>query len=172
MQGGDLALEPFAPGCYAALASWFADQSQLTQWGGPAVRFPLDERQLEAMLPVPGRRFAWMALREGEAVGHVQLGVGRGASVARLRRVVVAPAFRGQRLAMPMLQLVLDHAFAMPEIHRVDLGVYTWNAGAIRTYARLGFTCGEVRVASVRVGGEEWDSQEMSLTRAVHLAAP
>jgi RimJ/RimL family protein N-acetyltransferase len=165
----DFRLEPFAPGYFSVLASWFENQTQLTQWGGPAVRYPLDEPQLESMLPVTARQLSWMALRASEAVGHVQvIGIDRSSGVARLGRIVIAPAFRGQRLALPMLQLALDQAFAMPGIKRVDLGVYTWNTGAIKTYARLGFSSGEVRTASVRVGDENWDLQEMSLAREAH----
>ena len=77
----------------------------------------------------------------------------------------MAPSYRGHRLAVPMLGRVLDEVFAIPGIERVDLGVYTWNAGAITTYARLGFTAGTISRASVRVEDESWDVQGMSLSR-------
>lgn len=170
MPDGNLRLESFAPIHFSALATWFENQGQLTQWGGPAIRYPLDEPQLEAMLPAFPRQLSWMALRESDSVGHVQLiGIDRSSGVARLGRIAVAPTSRGRRLAVPMLQLALDQAFAMPQIRRVDLGVYTWNAAAIRTYARLGFLAGEVREASVRVLDEKWDLQEMSLARETYL---
>ncbi len=160
-------LERFGPEHYLTLSSWFEDQRQLTQWGGAAVRYPLDLPQLEAMLPAPPRRLAWMAVREGTVVGHAQLtDINPVTGVVRLGRIAIAPACRGQRLAIPMLERVLDAAFAIEAIERVDLGVYTWNAKAIRIYERIGFTPGEVAQASAHVGDEAWDLKEMSLTRS------
>ena len=148
----ELGLEPFTPRHYATLSSWFEDQSELTQWGGSAVRYPLDAAQMKTMLPAPPHRLAWMAARGSDIVGHAQLtAIDRGTGIARLGRIAIAPARRGQRLAVPMLKLVLEQTFSIRGIQRVDLGVYTWNARAIRTYSRLGFTPGEVRTASVRV---------------------
>lgn len=165
----DLTLAPFAPRHYATLASWLADERDAVQWGGPAVRYPLDAEQLRAMLPdkdTPPARLSWMALRDRDCVGHTQaVSLDPGAGVARLGRIIIAPAHRGHRLAIPMLRLVLDEVFAIRGIERVDLGVYSRNAGAITTYTRLGFRPGTINGASVRVGDEDWDSQEMSLSR-------
>jgi RimJ/RimL family protein N-acetyltransferase len=56
---------------------------------------------------------------------------------------------------------------AISTVRRIDLGVYVWNAGAIKTYERLGFVAGDIKRAAVRVGGETWDLQEMSLHATV-----
>ncbi len=166
----EVGLEPFTPRDYATLSSWFGNQRELTQWGGPGVRYPLDHGQLTAMLPDPPRRLSWMAVQDRDVVGHTQLiTIDPAAGVARLGRIVVAPAWRGRGLAIPMLLSVLDEAFAMAHIDRVDLGVYTTNLGAITTYSRLGFTPRGIRTASVHVGDEAWDLQDMSLSRATHL---
>jgi RimJ/RimL family protein N-acetyltransferase len=107
-----------------------------------------------------------MALRDGDCVGHAQVtSLDPSAGVARLGRIIIAPSHRGHRLAIPMLRLVLNEAFAVGGIERVDLSVYTWNAGAIKTYTRLGFKPGAINRASVCVGGDHWDAQEMSLSR-------
>ena len=167
----DLALAPFSRHHYPLLASWFENQAQLTQWGGPAVRYPLEGSQCDAMLPQPPVRRSWMAMRGGLAAGHAQLiAINSTTGVARVGRIVVAPAHRGQGFAIPMLRLVVADAFATPGINRVELGVYTSNAGAIRTYSRLGFTLGEILKASVRIDDEDWDLQEMSLTRDAFCA--
>jgi RimJ/RimL family protein N-acetyltransferase len=165
-----LDLVPFTPGHYSTLSSWFEDQRQLTQWGGAAVRYPLDIPQLTEMLPAPPRRLSWMAVLSGAVVGHAQLSCADPtAGVMRLGRIGIAPASRGRRLAIPMLERVLDQAFAREEIERVDLGVYTWNANAIRIYRRIGFTPDGAGQASVHVGDEAWDLQEMSLYRETYL---
>jgi RimJ/RimL family protein N-acetyltransferase len=167
-----LDLVPFTPRHYSTLASWFEDQRQLTQWGGGAVRSPLDLPQLTAMLPAPPRRLSWMALSRGTVVGHAQLtAINPATAVVRLGRIAIAPACRGQRLAIPMVEQVLDQAFALEGIERVDLGVYTWNAAAIRIYTALGFTPSGLLEASVQVDDEAWDLQDMSLSRETHFGA-
>jgi RimJ/RimL family protein N-acetyltransferase len=85
--------------------------------------------------------------------------------------VGVAPAARGRGLAVPMLRLVLERAFAWPEIERVELNVYTWNTPAIRAYARLGFVHEGVRRSSVKVGPERWDTAIMGLLRAEWMSS-
>jgi RimJ/RimL family protein N-acetyltransferase len=164
-----LRLVPFAPEHFATVASWFNDERDAVQWAGPTVHYPLDAAQLQAMVDLsqaqPPARLCYMAERSGDLVGHAQLGLDWRNGNARLGRVAVSPSERGQGLAVPMLGLILAKAFSMPEIERVDLGVFTSNTPAIRTYQRLGFTLEGVRRSSVRVDGERWDSAEMSILR-------
>lgn len=168
-------LVPFSQGHFETLAGWFPGEADLVQWGGPFVRFPLDGPQLEAMLAetraAPPTRLCWMAEADGSAIGHAQLGIDWRNGVALLSRVAIAPQARGRRLAKPMLRLVLKAAFAMPDIARVELNVYTWNQPAIRTYERLGFRMEGVRRSSARVGDERWDTAIMGLLREEWQAA-
>jgi len=113
-----------------------------------------------------------MAAEDGGLVGHAQLGLNWRHGLAALSRVGLAPAARGRGLAVPMLRLVVERAFAWPEIERVELNVYTWNMPAIRAYARLGFVHEGVRRSSVKVGPERWDTAIMGLLRAEWTAAP
>jgi len=164
-----LSLVPFVPGHFAEVASWFANEREAAQWAGPAVRYPLDTAQLQAMVDQsqarPPGRLCYTAERGGDVIGHAQLGLDWRNGSARLGRVAVSPRQRGQGLAAPMLSLVLARAFSMPQIERVELGVFTWNTPAVRTYQRLGFTREGVRRSSTRVGGERWDTAEMSILR-------
>ena len=172
MSDPDLILEPFADPHFPTLASWFASERDALQWGGPAVHYPLTTEQMQAMLSdhqVPPSRLAWMAVCDGADAGHAQvISVDQSARTARLGRIVVAPACRGQGLAVPMLRLVIHQTFAVLDIDRVDLGVYAWNVGAIKTYERLGFTATEIKPAATTSDGESWEVQEMSLRRVAH----
>ncbi len=165
-----LKLLPFAPAHFSTLASWFGSEAEVVQWGGPAVSFPLDDRQMRAMLDEgkgewPGR-LCRMAAEDGALVGHAQVTLNWRHGLAGLCRVGVAPQARGRGLAVPMLRLVLAEAFALPGMERAELNVYTWNRPAIRTYERLGFVHEGVRRSSVRVGSERWDTAIMGLLRA------
>ena len=164
-----LNLLPFAPAHFETLASWFKSEGDVVQWGGPAVSFPLDDRQMQAMLD-EGKgekpaRLCWMAAEDGALVGHAQVTLNWRHGLAGLCRVGVAPQARGRGLAVPMLRLVLAEAFALPGMERAELNVYTWNQPAIRTYERLGFVHEGVRRSSVRVGSERWDTAIMGLLK-------
>ncbi len=162
-------LVPFAPEHFAVLSDWFTSQADVVQWGGPLLSFPLTDEQLQAMLDegdvVPPTRLCWMAEDDDMLVGHAQVGFDWRNGNALLARVAIAPRARGRRLAGPMLRLVLEQAFARPEIEKVELNVYAWNTPAIRSYERLGFKTEGVRRSSALVDGDRWDTAIMGLLR-------
>ena len=98
-------------------------------------------------------------------VGHTQLRLDWRHGVATIARVAIAPDARGRGLAAPMLTLVVDEAFALPDFERVELNVYSFNEPAIRAYASLGFLTEGVRRRSTRVGEERWDTVIMAVLR-------
>lgn len=165
-----LTLVPFTAEHFGTLASWFASESELVQWGGPSVFFPLDKAQLARMLEQgtvqPPNRHCWMAREGDDLVGHVQLGFDWRNGNATLARIGIAPWARGRGLARLMLAPVIEAAFARPEIERLELNVYSFNTPALRTYESLGFQQEGVRRASARVGSERWDTVIMALLRS------
>lgn len=162
-------LVPFAPGHFLVLSDWFASQADVVQWGGPFLSFPLTDEELRRMLAeadlVPPSRLCWMLENNGSLIGHAQLSFDWRNGIALLARVAIAPPARGRGLAVPMLALVLKEAFSRPEIVRVELNVYAWNAPAIRCYERLGFKAEGIRRSSALVNGERWDTAIMGLLR-------
>lgn len=165
-----LSLKPFSTEHFAVLSGWFDNERELAQWGGPGFSHPLDASQLAPLLQAGHgdrpERLCWMAEDESSSpVGHVQLVYDWQNGVARIARVVLAPAMRGKGFAAPMLKLVLDKAFSEEAIDRVELNVYTWNEPAIRTYAKLGFVREGVRRSSAKVGDERWDTAIMGMLR-------
>ena len=128
----------------------------MVQWAATAVRYPLDDGQLGAMLrlgePDPPERLCWMAVDDGDLVGHAQLAYDWRNGSARIGRVAIAPAFRGHGLAKPMLRLIMAEAFANPAIERLELYAIAFNTHAVRIYESLGFVHeGEAR-AALRIG--------------------
>ncbi len=164
-------LEDFAPAHFATLAGWFGSDAELTQWAGPTLLFPLDPAQCAAMLSetegVLPERLIWTA-RDGDAriVGHVQLALDHRNGVGRPARVAIAPDARGRGFGLSMMAGVVDHAFAMDGMERLELNVYTFNRAAIRTYEKLGFVTEGVRRSCARVGEERWDMAMMGLLKA------
>jgi RimJ/RimL family protein N-acetyltransferase len=163
-------LKQFTQEHFAILSSWFPTEADIIQWGGPKLRFPLDDSQMSAMLEkmndgLPENR-CWMAFHDGSAVGHAQLVFDWKNGNATLCRVAVAPEFRGQKLAEPMLELVIAEAFGYPQLMRLELNVFSFNKSAIRTYERLGFVTEGTRRSSAAVGNERWDTIIMAMLRS------
>jgi RimJ/RimL family protein N-acetyltransferase len=171
-----ITLVPFAPAHFDPLISWFRNEAEAVQWAGATVTFPLDHEQLQAMLDetldeLP-QRLAWMAACENRLVGHLQLAFDWRNGIGRLARVGIAPAERGHGFAAAMLGEVVERAFAMPGIERLELNVFSFNTPALRAYERLGFVREGVRRSSARVGSERWDTVMMGLLKAEYRSEP
>ncbi|WP_292059244.1 MULTISPECIES: GNAT family protein [unclassified Martelella] len=163
-------LVPFTEDDFETLAGWFPDARSLAQWGSTRLTFPLDAAQMRAMLALStGERPAWVyfTARKGDAVvGHCEIFYDHFDGVARLCRIVVAPAHRGQGLARPMLTCLVDEALKDASIERVELNVYDFNETAIRAYQAFGFRMEGIRRSSARFLNERWDTCMMSLLRS------
>lgn len=163
-------LKQFSQEDFSLLASWFPTETDLIQWGGSKLRFPLDDTQMNAMLTdlseTQPDKLSWMALHEDCLIGHAQLHFDWKNGNAALARVAIAPAFRGQKLAVPMLNVVIAEAFKSPRIMRLELNVFAFNQSAIQTYKRLDFVVEGIRRSSVAVGHERWDSVIMAILRS------
>ena len=74
-------------------------------------------------------------------------------------------AYWGKGYGSDALRVLLRFAFQELNLHRVTLNVFEYNARALRTYERLGFTVeGTVREA-LRRDGRRWDLIFMGLLR-------
>jgi RimJ/RimL family protein N-acetyltransferase len=69
------------------------------------------------------------ATLSGTSINHRHAGLG----------LLVAREFRGQGLGTEALRLLLAFAFDELNLHRVELGVFSYNVRAIQLYERVGF---------------------------------
>ncbi|MHB1490482.1 MAG: GNAT family N-acetyltransferase [Cellulomonas sp.] len=163
-------LREFALSDAPVLMTWIDGPQELVTWAGPAFSWPLDEHQLAAYArEASGQRRIWTAVQtgSGEAVGHASLRLDPVHASGRLGRVLVAPGARGRGVGTTMLEKVLASAFGTFELDRVELGVFTHNAAAIRLYERLGFVCERVLRDVEHVKGRPWSAMQMGLTKPV-----
>lgn len=164
-------LRPFGHADIPELLSWFTSEAETVLWGGWATRFPLDTAQVNAMIAAaeadPPEQWTLAGTMGGETVAHGQVALDRRHGVARLMRIGIAPARRGQGLARPFLRTLIGRVFADPAgYERVELNVYTHNTAAVRAYRGLGFVMEGVRRSATRIGGARYDVAGYGMLRS------
>lgn len=163
-----LTLIDFEPAHFQLLGDWFACEQEVVRWGGPALRHPLDHRQLQAIvderLATPPTRLSWMA-DDGALVGHIELALERERLCARIARVVIAPEHRGRGLGRRLVARAVDVAWHLHWTQQVDLRVYRCNEPALATCRGLGFVTTRVELEERKVAGERWEVETMVLDR-------
>ncbi|GAA3091381.1 hypothetical protein GCM10010485_31930 [Streptosporangium carneum] len=157
-------MRAFEPEDATAVASWVSDIEALTMWSGNSgFSWPFDAGQLMAFHAESERRTLVAVEADGTPVGHLSLKPDVPGWSARLGLVMVSPARRGRGYGATMIRDALAVAFDDVRVHRVDLGVYTRNAGAIALYERLGFQREGVQREVTRVNGQWWSALTMSM---------
>jgi RimJ/RimL family protein N-acetyltransferase len=80
------------------------------------------------------------------------------------------PEYRGKGYGSEALNLTLAFAFTELMLHRVSLGVFTYNARAIRAYEKAGFVHEGTRREDMRRDGQWHGSHIMGILRREWLA--
>lgn len=174
-------LEHFTQDDFDHLKEWVASKQLLHEWSGSLFSYPLTDDALEWYIEDANAPrsdvFIYKAvdIKTGEALGHVSLGsISKRDRSARLTRVLVGDAARGRGVCTQMIRAALRIGFEELHLHRISLGVYTFNHSAIRCYLRSGFHKEGIMRDVVRHGDEYWSLVEMSILedewRAQHPA--
>ncbi|WP_173776327.1 GNAT family N-acetyltransferase [Candidatus Promineifilum breve] len=164
-------LRPFTADDIDQLIAWVPSAEFLLQFAGPRFQFPLTREQLarflentvgEEPLHMP---FAAIDAATGETIGHIQLlSIDRPNRSLTIGRVLVGPsALRGRGAGGQIMRAALRIAFEEMGMHRVDLGVFDFNAPAIACYERVGFRREGLLRDSRRSGDHYWSLILMSI---------
>lgn len=164
-------LEYFSKEDFQQLIDWVPDASFVLQWSGPTFSYPLTSGQLETYLEGANEPdaskyiFKVVGNTTNKAVGHVSLGkVDRNNSSARIGKVLVGAAdSRGKGYGSQIIDAVLIFAFEELKLHKVTLGVFDFNAAAIKCYEAAGFRRERVLPEAAQFDGEYWTLIEMEI---------
>jgi len=169
-----MCLRPFEEDDVPRLLNWVGTgEAALVQWAGSQFCAPLDSGQLLEHLRRADRdrRRIFVALDpSGTPIGHAEFSqIDPDSGSARLSRILIGDtsnrgAGHGQALVRALVRFASDEL----GLRRLSLGVYDFNAGAIRCYERVGFrrVPEGLRRAAITVQGQSWNSQEMTLDLA------
>lgn len=177
-------LEPFTPADFNQLIEWINDERLMKEWSGSLFSFPLTEESLAWYLEgandvTKPEVFVYKAVdsKTNAVIGHISLGgISERDKSGRITRVLVGSAAeRGRGVCTKMIKGMLKIGFEELKLHRISLGVYTFNESAIRCYLKSGFQQEGIMRDVVKHGDEYWSLVEMGILedewRAMQLTA-
>lgn len=147
---------------FSSLKQWSVSPEFLKQWAGPSLNYPLEDGQLREYLnganhPALSDKLIYSAVqgKSRRPVGHISLSaIDRENGSARISRVIVDPAEQGQGIGLRMVREVMRIGFEGLGLHRLSLGVFAFNARALKCYEAAGFIHeGIVREAALFADG-------------------
>ncbi|GAA1431605.1 GNAT family protein [Microlunatus lacustris] len=174
--GERVLLRPFTPVDIDAMGPVLADPEVLRLTGSVH-----STAEVDAAVPVLDERTrTWYETREaqpdrldlalvdqatGRCVGEVVLNDWSPEDQTCGFRILVGPDGRGRGLGSEATRLVVAHAFAVTDLHRVELEVYAFNPRAQHVYARAGFRVEGRRRDAFVFDGERVDAIMMAVLR-------
>jgi RimJ/RimL family protein N-acetyltransferase len=137
-------LRPFVENDFSAIRTSIENASELLQWAGPGLRWPLDVAQLRTFTDTERRKEGFLAFsavseNTGIVVGHAQLVVDRAQNSATVARVLIVKQSRGQGFGTALARAIVRLGLDDLQLHRLTLNVFDFNTAAIRCYERAGF---------------------------------
>lgn len=77
--------------------------------------------------------------------------------------ISLAKEYQGQGYGSEAIAWVLNWGFQFANLHRIELGAFEWNTGAIRLYERLGFVRESRKRDHLWYNGRYWDMIELGM---------
>jgi len=158
-----VSLRPLTAADCVRLVGWIESEDALYQWSGPAA-FTWPLQLLHDLGAESDSRFLFAAAdAAGELIGHAKLVVQPHHRHGLLGRVVIAPEHRGRGHGGSLMRALVAYGFDELGLHRLQLGVYTFNAAAIAAYEAAGFTVEGTLRDSTRGSTGYWNGLVMGL---------
>lgn len=148
------------------IAGWVRSRRDATQFAGRRCPWPLDAAAVLQMADQPGRTARVLCRPAGTPVATGSL-LYSGGDCARIGRILVDPARRGEGHGRRIVKALLAEAAALDGVHVIRLGVYEHNTVARTLYSSLGFQVTDLPSEQIQVEDETWIPLEMEL----HLSA-
>ncbi|WP_026688985.1 GNAT family N-acetyltransferase [Alteribacter aurantiacus] len=142
------------------------------QWSGPTFTFPLSREQLLTYIEGANNPesknhiYKLTLLKTNNTVGHLAIrNIDHFHGGARLGKVLIFPEYRGKGYGKIAIRRAITIAFEELNIHRLALGVFSFNKLAFQLYKETGFHEEGYFRDFRRVGDQYWDMYEMSMLK-------
>lgn len=121
----------------ASVKSWFHNDDELAQWGGPGLRLNVDLNDFAAQIKLDELNSYTLSSPDGDILGFGQFYVRVGRH--HFGRLAIAPEHRGKKLASVLLTKLAGQALLRQSANGFSLFVLEHNKPALKTYQNLGF---------------------------------
>jgi RimJ/RimL family protein N-acetyltransferase len=166
-----ISLRYFETPDFQTLIQWVHSPAFMLQWAGSSFYYPLTEAQLEDYVRDANQEgstkliYSVVHKETDKVIGHISLTkIDHRNKSARIGRVLVGDVrYRGQGLGELMIREILKIAFSKLKLHRVTLGVFDFNFGAIACYEKAGFTKEGLFRDTLKHEDTYWSQWEMSI---------
>jgi [ribosomal protein S5]-alanine N-acetyltransferase len=122
-------------------------------------------RQHDRLAQGIGYSFAIAEAGSGRAVGGIGLWLRELAYGRATAGYFIAPSARGRGLASAALLALTSFAWSIPELHRVELYIESWNLGSVKTAERAGYEREGLLRSHQEIGGRRRDMLLYAITR-------
>ncbi|MGH3507180.1 MAG: GNAT family N-acetyltransferase, partial [Nocardioidaceae bacterium] len=157
------------------LVEWWSDPTTMIFMSAafrPRPDEPIREqlRQWSANSSPSGVGFSVVRRADNALVGRVALWGAEPPVPSATLGIYVAPEAQGQRLGADAMRVIVRFGFEEMGLHRVQLGVYSFNTRAIAAYEKLGFVEEGRRREVALHGGEYHDEVIMAILASEYAA--
>jgi RimJ/RimL family protein N-acetyltransferase len=156
------------------IIEWNRDTSSanLMQWAGPWFKYPLTEEQYDKYFSYGvncegSDTFVYKIVDEesNKMIGTIEFGkIDMDNKSARIGKFLLGEeSCRGKGIGKEVLNKLLLMGFEKMGLHKISLGVFDFNSGAIKCYEGAGFVKEGLFRDYRRVGDSYWNLYEMSI---------
>lgn len=150
----------------------------LLQWAGPTFTYPLTKEQVVTYIKdsntpdATNRIYKVTELESEQVVGHICLGnIDRFQRSARIGKVLIGDSsLRGKGIGAAMIKEIIAIGFNQLDLHRISLGVFHFNKGALLCYQKVGFQVEGLLRDYRRIGDDYWSLYEMSMLKEEYVS--
>jgi RimJ/RimL family protein N-acetyltransferase len=153
-----------------ALALWSHDSDYLrNMYFDPAVPHPAayyeEKEKDKENKDSRNVRFGIRTLDDGKLIGITGLWVAWNNQTAWFWIGIGEAAYRGKGYGTDAVRLMVGYAFRELGLYRVQLGVFSYNQRALRSYEKVGFVNEGAQRDELYRDGRRWDMINMSILR-------
>lgn len=164
-----IVLEKFNKDDYDRLINWVDSEKLMIQFSGTIFEYPLTHEQLDNYLTDENRLvYKVIDASTHKVIGHAELNIDPKNNNASICRVLIGDASdRNKGFGKMIIKELINLAFSDLHLHRLHLGVFSFNFPAIRCYKECGFVTEGLLRDTTRFGNEYWSLYNMSMINGV-----
>jgi RimJ/RimL family protein N-acetyltransferase len=159
-------LELFKEDDFVRLINWVDSKKLMYIFSAETFSYPLTHQQLKKYINTKDRiAYKVIETETGEIIGHADFSkINYSSKNARICSVLVGDdEKRNKGFGTKIINELVKVGFDELKFHRIDLGVYDFNLGAIKCYEKCGFKIEGLFRENLKFNNGYWSTYNMSI---------